>query len=262
SVFGDINNHATGKIVVAGGAHATFYDDVTQNGTLQAIKVGTTNSVAVFAGAFTGSGGSSGGGDIFFLGDLRPGNSPAMVNFDNNIGFGATTTLAIELGGITPGSQFDMLEIGGAAALNGALDVTLINGFTPMPGNSFEILHADDGIFGVFSDVTLPTLAAGLAWDVVYTNFSVLLQVSSGLPGDYNHDGRVDAADYVVWRKNDGSQAGYDTWRTNFGRTAGSGTVLATEVVPEPSGRLFWFLWAGMVTCCHRATMMKRSSRW
>ena len=53
-VSGDITNSATGKIVVAGGAAATFYDDVTQNGTLQVIKVGSTNSVAVFAGAFTG----------------------------------------------------------------------------------------------------------------------------------------------------------------------------------------------------------------
>ena len=38
--------------------------------------------------------------------------------------------------------------------------------------------------------------------------------------GDYNHDSKVDAADYVVWRKSDGSQSGYDTWRANFGATA------------------------------------------
>jgi hypothetical protein len=135
NLSGDINNLTGGKIVVAGGAHATFYDDVTQNGTLQVIKVGTTNSVAVFAGAFAGSGGSSGGGDIFFLGDLRPGNSPAIVSFDNNIGFGPTTTLDIELGGVTPGSQFDRLEISGAVTLDGVIDVSLINGFAPKLGN-------------------------------------------------------------------------------------------------------------------------------
>jgi hypothetical protein len=56
------------------------------------------------------------------------------------------------------------------------------------------------------------------------------------LPGDFNEDGKVDAADYVVWRKTDGSQAGYNDWRTNFGRTAGSGAGLAaTAAVPEPS---------------------------
>ena len=39
------------------------------------------------------------------------------------------------------------------------------------------------------------------------------------LPGDFNDDGTVDAADYVVWRKNDGTQIDYDKWRANFGRT-------------------------------------------
>jgi len=58
------------------------------------------------------------------------------------------------------------------------------------------------------------------------------------LPGDFNRDGAVDAADYVHWRKNDGTQTGYDTWRANFGAAAGSGTgsVIAADgpaAVPE-----------------------------
>ena len=57
-------------------------------------------------------------------------------------------------------------------------------------------------------------------------------------PGDFNEDGIVDAADYVVWRKTDGSPEDYDFWRTNFGRTAaGSGTVGppgSSSAVPEP----------------------------
>ena len=37
------------------------------------------------------------------------------------------------------------------------------------------------------------------------TNFDVLLNVTGtkyGLTGDYNGNGKVDAADYVLWRKN------------------------------------------------------------
>ena len=56
-----------------------------------------------------------------------------------------------------------------------------------------------------------------------------------GLDGDFNNDGKVDAADYVVWRKTDGSDAGYNDWRTNFGRTSGSGSALGAASVPEPS---------------------------
>ncbi len=37
------------------------------------------------------------------------------------------------------------------------------------------------------------------------------------LEGDYNEDGKVDAADYVVWRKTGiNGQQGYDTWRSEF----------------------------------------------
>ncbi|HEX2476093.1 MAG TPA: hypothetical protein VHK01_15185 [Lacipirellulaceae bacterium] len=62
----------------------------------------------------------------------------------------------------------------------------------------------------------------------------------SGLPedslGDFNRDGVVDAADYVVWRKNGGSQQHYTVWRANFGRIAGSGAgANANGAVPEPS---------------------------
>jgi hypothetical protein len=59
------------------------------------------------------------------------------------------------------------------------------------------------------------------------------------LPGDYNDDGTVDAADYVVWRKNDGSQQGYDTWRVNFVATAGNGAAsVGVARVPEPASAL------------------------
>jgi hypothetical protein len=55
--------------------------------------------------------------------------------------------------------------------------------------------------------------------------------------GDYNGNGVVDAADYVLWRKNPanyGNSAGYSTWRSNFGQSVGSGATIQ-ETVPEPS---------------------------
>jgi hypothetical protein len=66
-----------------------------------------------------------------------------------------------------------------------------------------------------------------------------------GVPGDYNNNGVVDAADYVVWRdqpaslQNEGAslgvvdQADYDFWRARFGAMSGSGSGPAP--VPEPS---------------------------
>jgi hypothetical protein len=68
------------------------------------------------------------------------------------------------------------------------------------------------------------------------------------VPGDYNGNGSVDAADYVVWRDNLGTsntlpndptpgmvtQADYDFWKSNFGKTAGSAAG-AASTVPEPT---------------------------
>jgi hypothetical protein len=72
------------------------------------------------------------------------------------------------------------------------------------------------------------------------------------LPGDYNQNGVVDAADYDIWRKSSGSAqslpnddtAGvgpddYTRWRAHFGQTGsgsgvGSGLVSGSSV-PEPS---------------------------
>jgi hypothetical protein len=64
-------------------------------------------------------------------------------------------------------------------------------------------------------------------------------ETGSVLEGDFNGDDAVNAADYIVWRKNDGSQVGYDTWRARFGLVAGSGAAAmrsgsADSAVPEP----------------------------
>jgi hypothetical protein len=64
------------------------------------------------------------------------------------------------------------------------------------------------------------------------------------LPGDFNTDGTIDAADYVVWRNGLGTtytQPDYNIWRANFGRSA-AGTVAVypsryanSAHIPEPS---------------------------
>jgi serralysin len=74
------------------------------------------------------------------------------------------------------------------------------------------------------------------------------------LPGDFNHNGEVDAADFAVWRNsvdetgpglpadanNDSvvDAADHDIWRANFGATAASTTAVYTSAVPEPATQL------------------------
>jgi len=182
----------------------------------------------------------SGTGDIF--GDLNhtggvvsPGVSAGVLTVEGNYDQAAMGRLIIELAGA---SSFDRLAIVGTATLGGILETVLTDGFQPAAGNAFEILTAADGLAGTFVQTILPPLDNNLTWNVSYGANSVTLQVVSPCPpGDFNSDCKVDAADYVLWRKVDGTPEGYAIWRSNFGSTNGSATGLAeaNSSVPEPS---------------------------
>jgi hypothetical protein len=96
------------------------------------------------------------------------------------------------------------------------------------------------------------TASGMLPVDVMFTNGTRALLSWTDTPeriaGDANDDGKVDAADYVVWRKNIGQtvlsgygadadgdrfigEGDYHAWRTNFGRVQVGGALVA---VPEP----------------------------
>ena len=111
-------------------------------------------------------------GDVVFTGGFSPGNSPAAVHLDYAT-LDPGNTLTMELAGLTPGSQYDQLIIGRHLTLGGHLDVKLIYGLTPRLGDSFTLFDGD--FSGRFSDMTLPTLNAGLRWDTsdLYTGGSL-----------------------------------------------------------------------------------------
>ncbi|MEX2308227.1 MAG: PEP-CTERM sorting domain-containing protein [Pirellulales bacterium] len=113
---------------------------------------------------------------------------------------------------------------------------------------------------GIFTTITPPDLGPLFANHIPVTqrinqsivlSFVNLASIGVTLLGDYNNDGVVDAADYIVWRKNEGTmnmlpndpfggtigQNQYDAWRGNFGETfpgSGAGSGLGANV-PEPT---------------------------
>jgi len=108
-------------------------------------------------------------------------------------------------------------------------------GFQPQ---SFEIYLNKNGKFGD------PTFA----WTFYIDNIRVG-RFPPVVPGDYNGNGTVDAADYVLWRKGGPLQnevdtpgtvnaADYTAWRARFGNTSGSGSGLGAGSVPEPSSMM------------------------
>jgi hypothetical protein len=69
--------------------------------------------------------------------------------------------------------------------------------------------------------------------------------IASPTSADYNHDGFVDAADYVLLRKTGLTPEKYAEWRSQFGESISMGTsdgIGSSGVVPEPSSAAFVFL--------------------
>jgi hypothetical protein len=173
-------------------------------------------------------------------------------------------TLNLRFGGGFSNAIIGHVSVGGDALLGGTLNVSL--GSNPpnfMIGDSFEILSTAGQLVGTFAEM-IPPLPGGLTLVPVYDYVAgtVTLEVSpftpTGVLGDYNNNGIVDAPDYVVWRdmpatlSNEGAspgivdQADYDFWRARFGATSGSGAALSAAV-PEPSATML-ALWALLAT--------------
>ena len=195
-------------------------------------------------------------------GALAPGDSTGTLDLDGHLVQSEFGTLVIEIGGVHQG-QFDRLSIFGNATLDGKLEVSLADDYTPMVGSTFEILTTfgggtTPGRLGAFADTALPPLSDDLAWNLTYgVNFVRLAVI---LPGDYNADGTVNAADYAVWRDNLGSpvslpndntpgvdEGDYAVWRTNYG-AASPAVASVLRPVPEPSGIAMCLLSLGGAT--------------
>jgi hypothetical protein len=185
-----------------------------------------------------------------------------------------------------PGGQLEGLEvqffdneisIAGPAGTYHDLRIDLASAFHPLAGTT-----------GSFNDI-FGTVGSGPN-DILPVSFQIYINKNNTfpltvyvdnirfgnnpvpIPGDYNQDGAVDAADYVYWRKatdaglddlpNDNDDAGpvgtaeYSLWQTNFGAGA-SGGGGSTGAVPEPASGVLLLVAAG----CYWSAKRKRTGR-
>jgi hypothetical protein len=131
-------------------------------------------------------------------GAVMPGLSAGVLTIDGNYTQGANATLAIEIGGTAQGLDYDWLDVTGNGALAGTLEVTLIDGFIPNPGDMFEVVTAG-AITGVLDSVVFTNPPGNLDLSVTYAANSVTIQTIGSVPGDCDGDGDVDLADYACF---------------------------------------------------------------
>ncbi len=190
-----------------------------------------------------------------------------------------TGTLSITAGGLVrvgetltidadaTGEGFVNMSTGGMLALAGEADDSLAQ-FLDLINGTDAIRYWDDGLSD-WAPITSATAGDGYALQYLTSGDLAgytLLTVGTlpTLPGDYNGDGTVDAADYTVWRDamgqsgavlaadGDGSgtvdEADYAVWKSHFGKTAGGGT-LAHHAVPEPATLAMLLLGMAAMLC-------------
>ncbi len=109
-------------------------------------------------------------------GTLHPGSSPGILDITGDLTIGAGGTVNIEVGGTTQGSDYDWIDVGGTATLDGTLNVSLINSFAPSNGDSFQFLTAGTAVSGTFATTNLPA-----NFSVAYNATDVLLDFSTVL---------------------------------------------------------------------------------
>ncbi|MEX0642091.1 MAG: PEP-CTERM sorting domain-containing protein [Pirellulales bacterium] len=210
------------------GRTVDVYSNIGQNAAGRALTfdgVGTTNLRGT--NTYTGDTTINSGTLVLGAGGSMLMDVNSTGDFTEILGTGSLT-----LDGIL---NMDVTDVGG-----GAQSWTLINtaSLTESYGGGFGVQLAGGSSFSELSDVW--TLSeSGRTWS--FTESTGEFSVSSGPEGDFNEDGFVDAADYVIWRKGFGTtydQGDYDTWRANFGaESMGSSNALPESfgTVPEPS---------------------------
>jgi hypothetical protein len=200
--------------------------------------------------------------DKLFTGGLgQPIGRPVYVNWPDGVEAQAVTagpnpskaTITIERvdGTVFDFSAFTARLLANTAGAGGSFEVVpFLNGQEVLPDP--VVFDATGYYWSTFSYNQSPNPWGSTAPLVGYDKYTIDLYVDFALigltfegvpiptpPGDYNGDYVVNAADYVVWRKTDGSQPGYNAWRANFGYAAGSGSgagdfTSVSSAIPEP----------------------------
>jgi hypothetical protein len=201
--------------------------------------------------------------DINFTGSV-PGytfSNPTITNFGTLVlrsGAGTDFTEASESAGLysVPPDGSGNPTIGFGDGVNGTgvvqSNVKIDNGFEAA-GTNFTNRYLGAWDFKMLAGA-MSLKGVGFQYELGYD----IVAAPVNVPGDYNQNGVVDAADYVLWRKGDLAadsngdtvvdQVDYDFWRARFENTAGAGAGLSGTSVPEPATLMLVVV--GMLATC------------
>jgi hypothetical protein len=131
------------------------------------------------------------GGAIHNSGTIAPGGTTTgVILIDGSYLQMSTGNLEIEVGGTTPGTEFDQVQIAGPAELAGKLTVPFINSYTPSISHTMQFLTANS-ITGRFDSLSFPNLTGSIAAQVTYTPTTATIGFVSATTRTFNSNALI-----------------------------------------------------------------------
>ncbi|MCW1926443.1 autotransporter-associated beta strand repeat-containing protein [Luteolibacter arcticus] len=172
-------------------------------------SLGNTAVTVATTGTLGGTGSIAGATTVQSGGTLAPGNSAGTLNFGSTVNLQAGSSYAVE---ITGAATHDKVAATGALTANGTIAVTL-SGYTPVAGNTFDIVDAASITGTPTFNFTAAVLTAGLVWDTSafattgvisvvtddpYTAWASFYGVTEGKNGDDDKDGESNLLEFAT----------------------------------------------------------------
>ena len=171
--------HNSGTVeVLAATLH--FGNSYSQTAGVTRISAGTLDSqmpVTLTGGRLEGRGTID--GNVSNGGEAAPGLSPGQLTITGTYTQTAAGVLTAEIGGLTPDAQHDRLAVGGAATLSGTLNLSIVNGFAPQLGQTFDVMTFPSHS-GQFAQTGGLGIGGGLAFAVHHLADRVRVEVVQG----------------------------------------------------------------------------------
>ena len=127
-------------------------------------------------------------GSLTTDGTLSLGASPGTGLITGDLNLLPGSEMIVEFAGTTPGTEFDFLEVGGTANLDGSLTLKLLDDYRPALGTSFQFLQAGT-VSGDFTTIDQSCLPRDLRFTVA--------PAATGLSATI---GTLSIANYAQWR--------------------------------------------------------------
>ncbi len=225
--FSTINATTGSKLTLSGAIGAaplsSDYDGAINGGAVGIAKIGSGTLILTNTNSYSGTteinagtllvngnnstsnpvnleGGTLGGSGIVGVviatgGKVAPGASAGILTAAGLVTFGTGTSLDIEIGGTSVGTQYDRLNGTGGGGISlgtGTANLigTLINGFIPANGQQFTIIQSTGALTGTFAQGNSVVLS-GRRFNIRYNASSVVLTPYIA-PFDFDGDRKTD----------------------------------------------------------------------